>query len=318
MFFYEGQSCPVCGQYFGESDDVVACPQCGAPHHRDCWKKEGHCHFAADHGTDRQWAKPESETPNTSVAHDRPHHKCPNCGKDNPEFAEFCSFCGREIDHPDWTSEPPHPPRVNQYTPPPRGDFGAFRAPFQDPFGGIPRTEEIEGVSVETIAEVLGPQSAYYLPRFYKMSRSGKKISWNWSAFLLSYNWLLYRKNLLLGWLCFVFMEVLGVFYLKAAEPLEKLLSASPIPALTGDSYLLLWILWLSFGVMLAVHVLLGMFGNWLYMQNVLKKARKLQEDPDLQYNQSFLNTGGTSFAMAILPNLCVAFIQYVMILFTM
>ena len=31
MFFYEGQSCPVCGQPFQETDDIVACPQCGAP-----------------------------------------------------------------------------------------------------------------------------------------------------------------------------------------------------------------------------------------------------------------------------------------------
>ena len=55
MFFYEGYTCPVCGEKFKESDDIVACPECGAPHHRDCWKKEGHCHFVADHGTDRQW-----------------------------------------------------------------------------------------------------------------------------------------------------------------------------------------------------------------------------------------------------------------------
>ena len=60
MFFYEGYTCPVCGEKFKESDDIVACPECGAPHHRDCWKKEGHCHFVADHGTDRQWVRPQA------------------------------------------------------------------------------------------------------------------------------------------------------------------------------------------------------------------------------------------------------------------
>ena len=31
MFFYEGYICPVCGKKFQESDDIVACPECGAP-----------------------------------------------------------------------------------------------------------------------------------------------------------------------------------------------------------------------------------------------------------------------------------------------
>ena len=55
MFFYEGYTCPVCKREFKETDDIVACPKCGAPHHRECWKLEGHCHYAEDHDTPRQW-----------------------------------------------------------------------------------------------------------------------------------------------------------------------------------------------------------------------------------------------------------------------
>lgn len=110
MFFYEGQSCPVCGQPFQETDDIVACPQCGAPHHRECWKKEGHCHFAAAHGTSEQWKRPErqpgsSEAPASPPA-GSPGKTCPHCGKDNPEYAEFCSRCGRELPASDWSSAP--------------------------------------------------------------------------------------------------------------------------------------------------------------------------------------------------------------------
>ena len=114
MFFYEGQSCPVCQQHFGENDDIVTCPICGAPHHRDCWKAEGHCHFAADHGTERQWAKGASDEP---VKHKpTPKQHCQNCGAENPEFAEFCSHCGRELNATAWQSAPP--PRVHHFTPP--------------------------------------------------------------------------------------------------------------------------------------------------------------------------------------------------------
>ena len=29
-------TCPVCGETFQNGDDVVVCPECGAPHHREC------------------------------------------------------------------------------------------------------------------------------------------------------------------------------------------------------------------------------------------------------------------------------------------
>ena len=56
-------ACPVCGQKFHASDDVVVCPQCGAPHHRTCWKEEGRCHFQSAHGTPSSAATAEPSTP---------------------------------------------------------------------------------------------------------------------------------------------------------------------------------------------------------------------------------------------------------------
>ena len=79
MFFYEGQHCPVCGEAFAETDDIVSCPVCGAPHHRSCWQAAGHCHFEETHGTDAQW-KREAE-PTTEEAGVK--NRCPNCGKRN-------------------------------------------------------------------------------------------------------------------------------------------------------------------------------------------------------------------------------------------
>ena len=313
MFFYEGQACPICGQHFAESDDIVACPECGAPHHRDGWKQEGHCHFADAHGTDRQWARTVP-----AAAQAKPTRKCPNCGNENPEFAEFCARCGRELAEQAWSSADPVPPsRVNQYTPPSRGDFAPFHIVGQDPFGGIPRTEQIDGIPVETIAEVVGPHSGYYLPRFYKISRSGGKISWNWSAFLIPYNWLLYRKNLLWGILCFVFLTVMDLFSSQVGSQLLELLETSTV-TLPAKGYPLMGIMLLTSVVTLTVHILIGLFGNYIYMQQVLRKARKLQEDPNRQYDQSFLRTGGTSFAAGAIPELLIVFAEYLSLLFTL
>lgn len=32
--------CPVCDKQFKKGDDVVVCPECGAPHHRECYEKK--------------------------------------------------------------------------------------------------------------------------------------------------------------------------------------------------------------------------------------------------------------------------------------
>ena len=34
-------TCPVCQKRFVLGDDVVVCPECGAPHHRECFEQNG-------------------------------------------------------------------------------------------------------------------------------------------------------------------------------------------------------------------------------------------------------------------------------------
>ena len=40
---YRGQHCPICGKEFCDGDDIVVCPECGTPYHRECYKTAGHC-----------------------------------------------------------------------------------------------------------------------------------------------------------------------------------------------------------------------------------------------------------------------------------
>ena len=46
---YTGIKCPVCGKAFTKQDDVVVCPECGAPYHRECYRNTGHCIFLEKH-----------------------------------------------------------------------------------------------------------------------------------------------------------------------------------------------------------------------------------------------------------------------------
>ncbi len=315
MFFYEGQACPVCGKRFSEQEDIVACPECGCPHHRDCWQQEGHCHFAADHGTERQWAKTADSAPTKTAS---ASSRCPRCGASNPEFAEFCSRCGCDLDQKEWHSEPTPP--TAQYTPP-TGNYSPYGQPFRDPYGGVPRTETIDGIAVDDIAKLIGPNSAYYLPRFYRMTHGGSKLSWNWASFFFSCNWLLYRKNILWGSISAVFMLVLNFISQVASDPFTTITEQAMTQAELMEGYaallatdngrLLFLVMCITSLLTLVVSVVLGLFGNYLYLRSILKKAHAGEHLPASPYKPTSWKGGGVSFFLAILPNLITAIILY-------
>ncbi len=316
MFFYEGQFCPVCGKPFNESDDVVACPQCGCPHHRACWLQEGQCHFASAHGTPEQWAQGKSRAPKPQT----PVRFCTHCGEKNPEFAEFCANCGKELSpiEPNTPPAPQYTPPVGNYTPP----FSAQSFEKQQAGEDIPHGQVIDGVPVEEIMTLVDNNAGYYMRRFIKMSNGGSKVSWNWSAFLFSYNWLLYRKNVLWGILLFIFDVALTVINSLAMVPIDNVLkTATTLEGMVEvymnmiqdpRMYLLLMITSIISVVSIAVNVLCGLFGNYLYMKNLVKKAKQLQQSGDLQYGRGYRKVGGTSFFLAIAPTLLITFVTYV------
>ncbi|MBE6786744.1 MAG: DUF2628 domain-containing protein [Ruminococcaceae bacterium] len=55
------KSCVLCHAYLFPEDDVVYCPECGAPHHRECYNSIGKCALAEFHGTENQYDKIKKE-----------------------------------------------------------------------------------------------------------------------------------------------------------------------------------------------------------------------------------------------------------------
>ena len=85
MSKYTGLECPVCKNTFKDDDDIVVCPECGAPYHRTCYQKEGHCIYEDKHGTDQAW---QAEERAHQEAGDK---KCPRCGTVNPSDSLYSS-----------------------------------------------------------------------------------------------------------------------------------------------------------------------------------------------------------------------------------
>lgn len=354
MFFYEGYICPVCKQKFKENDDIVACPECGAPHHRECWKQEGHCHFAADHGTPRQWKRPEESSysapdftaaPGSSSVQGSSNAQhpeingsvkyCTRCGQQNPEYAEFCSRCGQKLTTVDWSSRSDNqapPPDNSPYSGQPPygnspyggnkapfgsyGEYSPFHIPVVDPYGGVQHDEKIQGVTAEELVTYVGSSSSYYIPRFFKMARSGSHTSWNWAALLFTPYWLLYRKNYISGSIVLFLLMLRDIifFYILGKLPIDTNSATSfyqlfnALNALNSEgsysSYLTILSL-LSLATIL-VQILFGIIGNTLYMRTSLARIQKIQAKAgtnvsvreNMDYRQELASRGGVSLIM--------------------
>ncbi len=59
-FRYLNQQCPICEKEFANNDDIVVCPLCGTPHHRECYKKNGECGNFDEHSKGFRWTPVEN------------------------------------------------------------------------------------------------------------------------------------------------------------------------------------------------------------------------------------------------------------------
>jgi len=309
MFFYQGLACPHCNQAFDEHDDIVACPVCGAPHHRDCWKEHGGCACAADHGTQRQWSRETadaSEEPADTPTAENDAVRCVHCGAQNSPYAERCSHCGSALDAQDWHAAAHTPPE-----PPAHHGFHEYSPFHSSPVfcGGVKPEAVLEGESAKDLAAVVRTNIPYYLPRFERMSK-GNQLSWNWAACLFSSMWLLFRKQYVAG-ILMLLLEIFNAFTLTAAASFfpsvfEKTSYAEQVNELLflmqTDARLagILQIVSLLCFVMLTVRIVLAIIGNRLYMRQCLRTVSKARAAYPEGYQAQLSLTGGTSFALAL------------------
>lgn len=327
MYFYEGYGCPICQQPFTEKDDIVACPQCGLPHHRSCWAKVGHCHLEHLHNTDKQWSR-EKATAQSAVAADEPTRQsaaeelpfqiCTRCHTQNPEFAEFCKHCGSPLGNSqNWQSGVQHNTTYSEYQP--------FRsAPYSAE--NVQPDEMVDDIKAADLSAVVGTNTNYYLPRFRKMAKNNSSASWNWAAFFFGPLWLLYRKMYGLG-IVIMILEILqtavneisfkAIGFTFTDEMSYEEITTLAMSALANPSnrYFLLSI-WLFSVITLAISIVLGIFGNYLYRDHCKKTISRMRsKTPDLTSGE-LASVGGISIAVTIIGYIAQYFITQILVIF--
>ena len=308
MTRYTGNHCPVCEQAFTDTDDIVVCPDCGTPYHRDCWKKVGACMHRSEHAAGFEW-QPEIGPEAVKAAHEA---TCPNCGTRNTPGAARCSHCGCPLPRSDADSADAAKPeeQVPIYARDPSAVNNSSAAPgphietySADREGGIYRREigpedTIDGIKAKDWAAYVGRSPMYYLMQFFRMSITKRKIAVCLSAFLFGPAYLFYRKmwkeGLLTAVLTIVlsiptFIEIISVFNpsLLGAMPLGWLPAAVNVCAVAS------W----------ALNIILGLFAVSWYRREAKKNIDRIYADyPDGEARtDALLQKGGTNLLAALL-----------------
>lgn len=269
MHQFTNSKCPVCGKTFTDSDDIVVCPECGTPHHRECYAKNGKCFNDDRHGS-FEWAPAAAAA--TAVHHSsgsfsQPSEsgKCPACGADNEPGSHYCKVCGAPLAERSGDSL--------------ERNFALERERvYSETFNG----ESFDGITAEEAVEAIGPNTHYFLPRFKAFS-NGAKIIPNLCAFLLTYFYVLYRKMYGLGFLLMGVSLVLSIpqflldfqemqeMYMEYGMLSQYIYSIPNIDTVTTYAVVASVIQWI-------VRVLLLLFFNKLYYVKTVATVKGIKE----------------------------------------
>ncbi|MCL2857462.1 MAG: DUF2628 domain-containing protein [Oscillospiraceae bacterium] len=319
MANYLGVKCPVCSKRFAQADDVVVCPVCGAPHHRECYAQCGECAFTKDHLNGKEWRPPADEgIPGGHGAENRASSKtCQRCGSANPNEALFCQICGSSLTV--GNSPPCHQrqgmggfggrPGTVQDGAPNNGAY-TYNPPYQpsqdysDPYAGLDQSEKVGGFSAKDVAMFVGPNYTYYLERFYQIEKYGRALQPNLAAAFLGFFYYFYRKmyrmgalTLLIFLLCTVpffvlFWEFLpeGLYQYGLAGPPEV---APNTPRINFYSNMLTMAVFFNF----SFNLIVSLYANRAYHRLVVTRIHEtMQEHRHTNEYQTFLpRVGGVS-----------------------
>lgn len=204
---YKGEKCPVCGESFTPDDDIVVCPDCGTPHHRECYAAENKCANEEYHSVGRKWEK---------TAESKPLYKiCPMCNCSNGYAEENCQRCGAELKA---VAAVPKPERTDET------DSEQMKEPFSgvspedlmDPakFLGLDPEEDMGGATMQEVIDFVGPNTIYYIPKFKRIKDDGVKTSVNIFSFIFPS--LYFANRRMWGWA--ILAAILGVIFNLPAE----------------------------------------------------------------------------------------------------
>lgn len=290
MTRYTGNHCPVCEQAFTDTDDIVVCPDCGAPYHRVCYEKLGQCIHRPAHAAGYEWKFPYEESQLRT---------CPSCGERTLRDEETCRCCGAVL--PPEGQEPPSSRGSGEETFDYSQMYRQFSTSadpekefFEDAFG---KEAKMDGIARQDWLDYIGPAAPAYLAAYSRMQLQKSKVSMSFSALLFGPFYFFYRK----AWKpAFGF---LAAELVVALPTLLSMMQATGSPLTAGISSTAIVVLSRIMTVFsFALVMLRTLYAKWLYRKSAAERIRRIRaEFPDAAQRRAVLSAqGGVSIAGVI------------------
>lgn len=275
MSRYTGLSCESCKKPFTDHDDVVVCPDCGAPHHRSCYEAQGHCALRDKHSDKFVW---QAHMPDAENGRQSRSVICPNCNAANPPHGRYCQMCGSPMEHTGADAQNTYGQyahNAQRYSGQPDSDFNRSGSPAFERW-------DIDGVTSQELSAYTGSSSYYFLRQFKLILHTQFNISWNWSALIFNFFYFFYRKMYKVGF------ALLG-FYIASSIPVllcyfgptdatittmgVTIAYNSRLAAQTAPFVMILNTMRLFLSIWCAV------FANKLYLKNTLQNIKRFKNE---------------------------------------
>lgn len=184
--FFDEKICDGCAEIMHSDEDIVVCPECGTPQHRECYNKNNACVNAHLHAEGFDWRK----------ANIKPEE---NTRAEEPSSANSAESAM---------------PMFNTQAGVPDIPLPVFNADSIVIDGETVSAEkEFNGIKIRDAVTYIQINANKYLKKFIKNEKKDRFLSWNWGAFLFSPAWFFYRKLYKAGaiFLCLIVAATLAV-----------------------------------------------------------------------------------------------------------
>lgn len=304
---YTAQKCASCQTLFVEGDDIVVCPECGSPYHRECYLKEGRCINTQLHEAHEIW-KPEDTKPLTEDNQAVKEVVCSNCGAKSTNRDAFCRQCGCPIDMEKATGSMYRRIKEEELA-------EKYGIPFSDisfGFGSdINKDDDVDGNTVAEYTRYVGSNFFYFIPRFSRFAK-GNRRSFNISAFLFPDLYFFYRKMLPQGIAMLILTIILSIPSTIVAMVNYGIIESIPFVEET-------WFVYLGYAFFIIAYVLrivAGFLANNMYYNKAKKDIRKIKETvAELGERHAMLAAnGGVSWKYVILSFVAESIVSMVVI----
>lgn len=265
---YKGEKCSACGNIFTDNDDVVVCPDCGSPHHRQCYAASGRCANHERHGEKFRWKSEIPEKKSEKSAESSTLVTCTECGASIQINESTCPFCGAECKH----EKPADNMSVKDKT------FLMFY--------GVRPDSKMGELTVEEMMSFVKQNSFYYYHLFRRFSDSLGKISFNFMCFVFPPMYFATRRmwgwaavTTLLSVLLTVPLMLVYMADITLTDDTMRLLSNSAASFIAQNREIFLTAVNICNVVDFVMRMVLCLFGNWMYYIFTVKSIKRIRQE---------------------------------------